>query len=542
MATFVSFNLMKVLEPVGRAIQDLLKFSFVNAVDTKNKTLDSLINGLFLAVLSGICAYFASWSFQKRFYLWRMKTDANSLQDLYQQYDTDDQLRFVEWDTYRYESFTMKLIKYYSSRYGGYTIHSALYVDPRTTDVSCGPATIPDLLRNLGDRKISLFNDTNGIVFLMKSPLRVNNVILAYSNLEPYHKLMAMINDINLDDKEVKTNQNSKTNITESGFEINGGVETIYNRVHRMYTDRSFDTFISRHKATIMRRLDKFMEINKPLAPDVDVDFKDSCSTHHSYNVGIMLYGPPGTGKTLLMKCVANYLGRSLRVVDMRKVRTRAQWREIFSRNVEHYVYCFDEFDCVQGIIQERSVDDYADSHVKQRLAELKKQHFALLQCSATNTGDRTQIAKEIESVKKEIDNVSNELTIDAILTSMDGLIEQRGRVCIACTNHLSRIDPALLRPGRFDMIVELGKYTMEEIRDYLSMLYAGEPGGQKAIAAIREAKFPDSRWTPAEIVNMYYSCATVHEVIKALNADKLDAQNIAGGQSGVHIRARKCD
>jgi transitional endoplasmic reticulum ATPase len=130
---------------------------------------------------------------------------------------------------------------------------------------------------------------------------------------------------------------------------------------------------------------------------------------------GILLYGPPGTGKTLLARAVANatdanfisvkgpellnkYVGESERAV-----------REVFERARQNSpaVVFFDEVDAVSP---ERSDDDSG----------------------------------------------APERVVSQLLTELDGVEELTDVTVIGATNRPDRIDPALLRPGRFERIVEV--------------------------------------------------------------------------------------
>jgi len=131
---------------------------------------------------------------------------------------------------------------------------------------------------------------------------------------------------------------------------------------------------------------------------------------------GILLYGPPGTGKTLLAKAVANetkvnfisvkgpaliskYVGESERGIrDMFKKAKQAAPCIIF----------FDELDVITPRRGEGS-----DSHVTERV-------------------------------------------IGQFLTEMDGIEELKGVLVLAATNRMDQIDPALLRAGRFDYLIEI--------------------------------------------------------------------------------------
>jgi len=132
---------------------------------------------------------------------------------------------------------------------------------------------------------------------------------------------------------------------------------------------------------------------------------------------GLLLYGPPGTGKTLVAKAVANessvnfisvkgpeliskYLGESERGI-----------REIFkkAKQAAPTIIFFDEIDSLVPI---RGIGG-GSSHTAERV-------------------------------------------ISQFLTELDGIEELKGVVVIGATNRLDMIDPAIIRPGRFDLLLEV--------------------------------------------------------------------------------------
>jgi len=129
---------------------------------------------------------------------------------------------------------------------------------------------------------------------------------------------------------------------------------------------------------------------------------------------GVLLYGPPGTGKTLIAKAVANEAEANF--ISVKGPELLNKWlgesekavRKIFkkARQVAPCIIFFDEID---AIAQMRGLDE----------------------------GNRA------------VERVVNQL-----LTEMDGLEELEGVVVIGATNRPDILDPALLRPGRFDRLV----------------------------------------------------------------------------------------
>ncbi|RMF89295.1 MAG: AAA family ATPase [Methanobacteriota archaeon] len=131
---------------------------------------------------------------------------------------------------------------------------------------------------------------------------------------------------------------------------------------------------------------------------------------------GILLHGPPGTGKTMLAKAVANESEANF--ISIKGPEFLSKWvgesekavRETFrkARQASPSVVFLDEIDAV---VPARGLG--ADSHVTERV-------------------------------------------VSQILTELDGLEELNNVVVIAATNRPDIIDPALLRPGRFDKIIEV--------------------------------------------------------------------------------------
>ncbi|KPV62335.1 MAG: VCP-like ATPase [Candidatus Bathyarchaeota archaeon BA2] len=130
---------------------------------------------------------------------------------------------------------------------------------------------------------------------------------------------------------------------------------------------------------------------------------------------GILLYGPPGCGKTLLARAVATESEANF--ITIKGPEVFSKWvgesekaiREVFrkGRMAAPSVIFFDEFD---SLVPRRGMG-YADSGVTERV-------------------------------------------ISQLLTEMDGIITLENVVVIAATNRPDIVDPAILRPGRFDRLI----------------------------------------------------------------------------------------
>ena len=136
----------------------------------------------------------------------------------------------------------------------------------------------------------------------------------------------------------------------------------------------------------------------------------------HKMPRGILLHGPSGTGKTLLAKAVATESEANF--VSVRGPELLSKWvgesergiREIFkrARQSSPCVIFFDEIDSIAPI---------------------------------RGAGAETQVTERV---------------VSQLLTELDGMQDMHGVVVLAATNRADMIDPALLRPGRFDKIIQI--------------------------------------------------------------------------------------
>jgi transitional endoplasmic reticulum ATPase len=146
---------------------------------------------------------------------------------------------------------------------------------------------------------------------------------------------------------------------------------------------------------------------------------------------GLLLYGPPGTGKTMIAKAVATTSEANF--ISVKGPELLSKWvgesekgvREIFrkARQAAPCIVFFDELDAVAP----RRGRSKGDAHVTERV-------------------------------------------ISQMLTEMDGLEDLKGVVVIGATNRPDIIDEALLRPGRFDRILEVPFPDKDAIKEILKI------------------------------------------------------------------------
>lgn len=89
-------------------------------------------------------------------------------------------------------------------------------------------------------------------------------------------------------------------------------------------------------------------------------------------------------------------------------------------------------------------------------------------------------------------------ITLDDILNLWDGIRETPGRIMIITSNHYDKLDPALIRPGRIDISLELSYVSRAIIKEMYVHLFGDTIEDEKL------EKIQECFYSPAEIINIY--------------------------------------
>lgn len=199
---------------------------------------------------------------------------------------------------------------------------------------------------------------------------------------------------------------------------------------------------------------------------------------------GILLTGPPGTGKTLLVQAIAGEAqvpviveSGSLLTDPQQKGRGIEKLKKIFeqARQLAPCIVFIDEVDTIgekrQNIIQTAMGGDeliesiYENKNLEidtkfipqplnlnETNAQEKDLEYELFRGESQNqlTPGEGQFQKNIEAKKTRLSLLTQ------FLVEMDGLKDRQGVIVIGATNRPTVLDPALVRPGRFDKILNL--------------------------------------------------------------------------------------
>ena len=153
---------------------------------------------------------------------------------------------------------------------------------------------------------------------------------------------------------------------------------------------------------------------------------------------GLLLYGPPGTGKTMIAKAVATTSEANF--ISIKGPELLSKWvgesekgiREVF-RKARQAAPCIVFFDEIDSVAPHRSGGERGDSHVTERI-------------------------------------------VSQLLTEMDGLEDLKGVIVIGATNRPDIVDEALLRPGRFDRLLEISLPDNEARKEIIKIHTSKKP------------------------------------------------------------------
>ena len=245
-------------------------------------------------------------------------------------------------------------------------------------------------------------------------------------------------------------------------------------------TSKSFGNVYGNHVNELKERLDLF--VNHP-------EWYMDRGIPHS--LGILLHGVPGAGKTSTIKAIAKDTHRHIFNLSLRPYTSQRQLTNLFFNEtvviyghdgakqtlkipMNRRVYVIEDIDCLTDVVLDRTIAGGKRSSQQQSQSQ-QIQQSQQSQQSQSKDGDA--------------------VTLSFLLNLLDGVLETPGRILVITSNFPDKLDKALVRPGRIDVMIEFKNTNCAFILDMINKFYSVE----YTIKDIPEGL--DGIFTPAEVM-----------------------------------------
>jgi len=205
------------------------------------------------------------------------------------------------------------------------------------------------------------------------------------------------------------------------------------------------------------------------------------------YRRGYLLYGPPGCGKSSFAQVVASHFDLDICCLNL-----------------------------ASGGMNDDSIAEALRAAPTRSIILLEDVDAIFVQREAGNDGTFRR---------------QSSLSFSGLLNAIDGVVAQEGRILIMTTNHIERLDPALIRPGRCDRRLEVKKASKSQLKLMYTRFFSGYVGQDKEefteetldkLSDLFAAKVPEFEVSMAALQNFFlqYRSLPPYQVIE--NIDKL--------------------
>ncbi|TVU48758.1 hypothetical protein EJB05_00030, partial [Eragrostis curvula] len=234
-----------------------------------------------------------------------------------------------------------------------------------------------------------------------------------------------------------------------------GRAAAVRNRQRRLFTNNAGggreDSLWSHVKLEHPSTFDKLAmdpARKREIVEDLEM-FRDGkeyyASVGKAWKRGYLLFGPPGTGKSTMIAAMANFLDYDVYDLELTAVNTNTELRRLFIETTAKSIIVIEDIDCSVDLTAKRR-KEYDDNNKKKK---------------------NKMPPSTIGEPNDEEQSSSSKVTLSGLLNFIDGLWSACGgeRIIVFTTNHVDKLDPALIRRGRMDMRIEMSYCTFEAFK-----------------------------------------------------------------------------
>jgi len=270
---------------------------------------------------------------------------------------------------------------------------------------------------------------------------------------------------------------------------------------HPWSSNVTFETRMFENKEDILSQIDTFLT-SKEMYAERGIP----------YHLGILLHGTPGCGKTSFIKALANYTQRHIIDIKLSDGIDLGKLKELILNErlqgdllipINKRIYVLEDIDVMGSIVHKRKAskcdgDGNGDGNDNEEgpigdiglidtktqsigtggsrgisVDELRKMVKGLINDGGLRS---TMMIPTVENGKSLLgQEKSNENTMSSLLNILDGVQENPGRMIVMTTNHVNKLDPAIIRPGRIDMNLNFKPASPEIICQILEKYWLGK-------------------------------------------------------------------
>ena len=248
--------------------------------------------------------------------------------------------------------------------------------------------------------------------------------IIGTRDIEVKHDIVDFINN-DLSEIKMKHVSSSSNDNRYINFTRYSGKD----HAEKMIPYRSIDTIYS-------DQLDQVIEIlNKWFAQ------KDIFKEHDlPYKIGILLYGEPGTGKTSIIRAIASHFGYDIMSINLATT-SAEQIEKIFDNSIRE-----------KTIVMLEEIDMTRTEDIRPIKSSPKPKRAPYLASQQMTMNDESDNSLEVRYQSSSADfEQERSKKIKALQQVLDGIESSDNIIFIATTNFLDKVEPALIRDGRFD-------------------------------------------------------------------------------------------
>lgn len=288
-----------------------------------------------------------------------------------------------------------------------------------------------------------------------------------------------------------------------------GETQSIFTPYDHSYADIRFTQ--SENKSN--KNFDSLFIKNKKEILEIISDFDTKNGVYKMKNIqhklGLFLHGSPGCGKTSFIKALMNTLDRHVIIISLNKLREKSQIHNVFFNDYMWTRGSNDTGFSWKYIPRNKRIIIFEDIDTAGPMVMTRAQVEELVNNKSDVMSDRydfvNKYSKPDDTKTKTFTKFSHSsnITLGDLLNIFDGVCELNGIVYVMTTNHKELLDPALIRPGRITIDLEMKNMEEAEIKEMLTYFYKKTNIKNKVRIINSIAKKMDKKHKPAQMENL---------------------------------------